>query len=233
MTVAHEAKSTPADVALESTHLVALAEGATGIQSHDDYEHAGRILTEDVKPWLKRVDSAFDPLIKEANAHTANLRAFKAQVREQGEQAEAGLKSAMLAWQEAEQARIAEEERKAAEAARKEQLRAAEAEAARLEASGDTESAAEVVAEAESTPAVAPAVERPKGPQGVATRTTWKGRVTDMKALVTAVSEGKVPMNALQVNQTAINQAAKAAKKDFNWPGCEAVATKTVSARAR
>lgn len=132
------------------------------------------------------------------------------------QQAEQVLRSAMLTWKKAEDARIAREREAAERAAREERERlareqaereaaaaAARAEAARLEAEGDEDAAAMALAAAEDAEAeaadaaeqielaeVAPPVSLPAAAPtkaaGISSRTNWKFEVTSLAELVAA-----------------------------------------------
>lgn len=115
----------------------------------------------------------------------------------------------------AEQARLEEEARKAAE-------EAALAQAVALEQNGHKSAAEAVIA----TPVVAPAVYVPKTTPagfGNATRRTWGAEVTDIMALVKAVADGKVPVQAIEANTVFLNQQARALKAALQYPGVRAV----------
>ena len=67
---------------------------------------------------------------------------------------------------------------------------------------------------------------------GISYRETWSADVTDLKALVQAVAAGKAPLDYLQANTVAINQAARSLKTELNLiPGLKAVVTKQAIGR--
>lgn len=53
----------------------------------------------------------------------------------------------------------------------------------------------------------------------VPSRVTYSARCDDLMALARAVVEGKVPLDAIQANQTRLNQAAVDSKEALAWPG--------------
>lgn len=115
----------------------------------------------------------------------------------------------------AEQSRLEEEARKAAE-------EAALAQAVALEQNGHKAAAEAVIA----APVVAPAVYVPKTTPtgfGNATRRVWGAEVTDLMALVKAVSSGQVPIQAIEANSVFLNQQARALKAALQYPGVRAV----------
>lgn len=146
--------------------------------------------------------------------------------------AEAVIKRGMIAYDTEQEKKRREEEARLQELARKEQERlekAAEKKAEKAEAKGNTERAAEI---RESVPVVAMptvAVARPKV-EGIARRSTWSGEVVDKMALIKAVAAGKAPATLLAVNQTALNQMARALKDELSYPGVKAVETQQIAA---
>ena len=134
----------------------------------------------------------------------------------------------MAVWEQAEAARLAEENHKAMAEARRKAEDAALAEAAALEAEGDTEGA-EAILEAPVIATVVPIREAPKA-AGVSFRTNWKARVVDPMALLRAVVAGKVPAAAVSVNEAWLNQYARATKGEVPVPGVEFVAERAVAA---
>jgi hypothetical protein len=120
--------------------------------------------------------------------------------------------------QEKERERQQEQLRLEAEARKKEED-ARVAEAAALELEGKQEEAEEVL---NTKPAFIPTPVAPKMVQkvaGVSGRTNWSAEVTDFKALVDAVSQGKAPILALQPNETFLNDQARSMKSLLSYPG--------------
>lgn len=126
----------------------------------------------------------------------------------------------------------AEEERKA----RSEQLTLGAVDEAL--ASGDTETAEKLISEPIQVPGeyippvhVESVVPKTKGISG---RKNWKAEVTSIEDLVISVAEGIVslkqgkglqghaPLTFIEINQTAINQAAKSQEKAMSYPGLKA-----------
>ena len=71
---------------------------------------------------------------------------------------------------------------------------------------------------------VAAVAEAPKVPEvaGQHLRKVWKIEVTDLPALMKGVLAGKVPVEAVQANETFIGQAAQEARNgnsELAWPG--------------
>lgn len=137
------------------------------------------------------------------------------------------ISNAMTAWQRDEQLKQeAEQRRRAAEAAAEQEKirKEAEKQAKKAEKAGDTQTAEMLRTTAQQVVVSAPVVqtEVPKV-AGLATRETWRGECFDLAALAMGVATGEVPSTAIQVNQTVLNQAARAAKGQFSWPGCRSI----------
>ena len=66
------------------------------------------------------------------------------------------------------------------------------------------------------TPIIAPTVQKLAG---ISTRITYKATVIDKLALVQACAEGKVPLNAVDVNMPFLNNQARAMKETLTYPG--------------
>jgi hypothetical protein len=50
-------------------------------------------------------------------------------------------------------------------------------------------------------------------------RDNWKANVTSLKLLVKAVAEGKVPLQAIEANESFLNNQARVMKLTLNYPG--------------
>lgn len=146
-----------------------------------------------------------------------------------------------------------ERERIAAEAAAAQARAEAEAtelrrQAAEAKAAGDTESAAALASTAESRTEAAAAVvmeaevavtavhtavvPAPARVSGIATRSTWKAEVTDKAKVVAFIAANPQFLNVLDVNQSALNQLAKAMKAELPIDGVRVYEERGMSARA-
>lgn len=105
----------------------------------------------------------------------------------------------------------AEQRRREEEARRQEEERRLE-EAAALEAMGETKEAEAVIAAPVPAVPVAPVRREIAQVSGNTLRSNWKGEVTDLLALIKGIAAGHVPASFVTVNQTAINQHARATK---------------------
>jgi hypothetical protein len=154
-------------------------------------------------------------------AHKAAVKAKKDQYAPVEEAARL-INDKMKAWWRAEQARVAEEQRKADEAARlkaeEEALKVAEA----LEAAGMAEAAEEAI----SAPIVIERVEvaAPVKAAGARYAYTYSAEVVSLMVLVKAVAAGTQPLAYLEANQVVLNQAARSQKEGLDIPGVRVVA---------
>jgi hypothetical protein len=115
-----------------------------------------------------------------------------------------------------EELRVQTEERRRAEDALL-------AEAAAAEAAGETAIAEAIM----DLPVEAPRVVLPPSVpkvEGLRERPEyWSAEVYSLKMLVQAVAEGKVPMQAIQANETFLNAQARSMKSTLAYPGVKAV----------
>jgi hypothetical protein len=68
--------------------------------------------------------------------------------------------------------------------------------------------------------------------KGVSLRDNWKGRVTDIAAVIQAVADKKIPPTVLKVDESALNQLARSIKNTVNYPGIEFYNDQIVSVKA-
>ena len=204
-----------------------------------DIEAERKALTDPLNAVVKRIMDKFRPatdaLTKAEGVVKGKLSAYAAEVERQRQEAERIAREAQRKAEEklraeAEAARRAEEEalRKAEEARRagdEAAAKAAMAEAARKAAMAEKrEEKADVVALAPVVVEAAPEA------QGISYRTTYSAEVTDLKALLAGVLEGRVPAEAVMPNEKFLGASARALKSAMNWPGVRVVAKKTVAA---
>lgn len=187
---------------------------------------AGEYL-QDIKTLRKLIAEKVDPVIKANHAaHRASL-ALKRDLESELVDADRMIAGKIATWQNAQarQQRLLEA---AAAAKAKATREEAEAEARALKAAGEDELAELTAAEAKmvvaSRPLAPPSVRVP----GVSTRRVYKAHVTDMAALVKAVADGRVPLAALQANETVLNQQARSLGEALDWPGVEVLSDTVV-----
>lgn len=204
------------------------------------YEQAielGQVLTG----FVKDAGEYFDPDVNRAytlwNSLTTKRKAFIDPLKEGIEK----LKTRAVSWFQNEEARRRENQRIAdAEAARlaREEADRKVVEAERARQQGDVETARELVQEAEEIrqsppPPAAPVPSAAPKVAGAGVKANWVHEVYDFKALVQAVGEGKVSIEALQPNDTYLRSRAKADKKTLNIPGVRVYDKGSMALKAR
>ena len=232
------------------------------VESQADYDTAGELL-RDVKTMAKRWTEYHRPTIEAITASLDTARATRDQVGKPLAALETAIiKPRMLAWWNAEQAKIRaaeeaqrreterlrriEEDKRLAEAQAKEDEARAKREAA-LDAATHEEAKALEAAAAKDTAAAAalitapldvpvglrpPTASAPKA-EGVAVRMIWKARVDDLKALAKAVGEGKVSTTCLEAVPAALIKVAQAFDGKAEVPGVTFYQEPSLSGRAR
>ena len=229
----------------EYTPVIAAAAKVT-VTDHDSAEEAvkyGRLLqngTKETEDFFKKIKQMIDAikkpvlqaekddqaLIDKEKARLAGeLTEYRAKVEAERREAQRKAEEEAAAIAKAEQERLERE-------AREEQLKLA----VELDLAGDHEQAESVLNE---TVVVEPIVAAPVVVQAAAParfagstgRVNYSAKVTDLKALVRAIAEGKAPLESVQANDTFINQQARAFKEGFNMPGCKLERTTSTSFR--
>jgi hypothetical protein len=106
--------------------------------------------------------------------------------------------------------------------------------------SDDPDVAAKVLAEAselrDAPPPVVAVLDDPAPPEPqspVVERKRYKGVVTDIGALVRAVADGRVPLEALTVNKRWLDAQVNAQRDEFQLDGCELVVEASFVRKAR
>jgi hypothetical protein len=220
------------DVATRAKQMLALAR---------DFKVTDQASLEAAGEDLKRVKGLARELSEKRLAITRPIDAAKKAVMDffrEPEQfladAERIIKRGVLAYQDEQDRKAREEQRRLEEIARKEQeklQRQAEKRAERQEAKGNADRAEEIRAAVPviSTPIVVP---QPTKVAGIAVRETWSAEVTDIKALCRAVADGAAPANLVEPNMKVLNTLARSLKAEMRFPGVRAVSEKGLSARA-
>lgn len=135
----------------------------------------------------------------------------------------ARLANLVLAWDTAQERARQEEMRQARERAAAEEREARIAEALELAADGKQEEADAVLDNPSMPLPVITQKSEVEKVRGQATRTTYRGNVVDLRKLIQAVAAGKVPFQALQANQSFIDNQATEFREGMDWPGVEVV----------
>lgn len=212
--------------------VVAGSKKLTAIVTPEDAEEAtkfGRLLQTAVKEtetFFKGVKSQIDDIKKPV------LQAEKDDIGPYNTE-KARLGGLLTTYQAEERRKREEAERVAREAAQKAAEEEAIQRALDLAAAGEGEAANAALEEpVVAAPVVIP-VSAPK-PTGSVARKNYKAEVTDFKALVKAVAEGKVPILALQPNEVFIGQQARSMGEAFEgfYPGVKLVVTESTSFRS-
>lgn len=190
------------------------------ITSAQDFERAGEVLLA-IKDLRREIDAVFDPVVSQAwKAHKEAVCAKK-KVEAPLAEAEEILKPRISAWMAQEAANRRETEKSLADDI-------ALNLAALAAKNGDAQKA-EAILNGQG-PAIAPVILPPAAKvAGISTRDNWAAEVTDFRALIRAVADGKWPSNLLQPDQTALNNMAKSLRGELNIPGVRAVCNKIVS----
>tara|TARA_R110000868_G_scaffold78701_3_gene224233 strand:- start:498 stop:1409 length:912 start_codon:yes stop_codon:yes gene_type:complete len=217
---------TPADVALQGNKETLIAR-ATALQVVDaaSYQQAvelGQVLTG----FVKDAEAHFDPDCNRAYTLWKSLTTKRKDFLDPLQAGIEALKGRAVRWfQTEEQKRREEQHRRDIEAQRLANEEAARKEqaAAALRTQGDHETANELVQEAQeirqSPPPAAPVQSAAPTVAGAGVRANWVHEVTDLKALVKAVAEGKVSPEAIQANDTYLRGRAKTDKNTWACPG--------------
>lgn len=215
-----------------------------------DVEEKRTAITGPLNQAVKAVNDLFrSPKEFLASAETALKGAMITYDREQQRKADEARREAERVARE-ERLRIENEAREAARVAQEEADRIAK-EAAEAAAAGDAAKAAELQQQAHETAAagaaqaetiameaemvtVAPVPVATAAPKvaGLSTRHNWKARLTDKMALIRFIAEHPEHQHLLDVNQSSLNQLAKAQKDAMKLPGVEAYTDAVMSARA-
>ena len=222
------------------------------VTTQGEYSAAGEELTR-IKAAQKRLDETRKSLTRPLDESKKRIMDFFRAPADKLAEAEKAIKSACIGYQQEQDRIRREEQRKAEEAARKERERlerlrlaaeakarekeaelrrqaaeASAAERAKIEARmrADAEKAAAKQAELEQREAAvtAPVIHReaPKV-EGLSTRTTWKFRISDERA---------IPREYLAIDEQKIRKVVQALKGDTNIPGVEVYAEESMAARA-
>lgn len=119
-------------------------------------------------------------------------------------------------------------EAEAAAAAQKKKL---EDEAKELENAGAVEAAAAVKEAAVLVSAPVIPLHVPTSERSTAKRTTWHAEVTDLKALLKAVLDGTVPLEAVAPNMGYLNGRARLEHESMQIPGVKPVGEESLAAK--
>lgn len=210
--------------------IVLASKKLTAIETAEQAEEAtqyGRLLqtaAKETETFFKGVKSQIDdikkPVLQAEKDDTGPYNTEKARL------------GGLLTAYQAEQRRLREiEEQKAREVAQKQAEEDAIQRALELAAAGESEAADAVLEEPIIAAPVIIAASAPK-PTGSVARKNYDIEITDLKALVAAVTAGQVPLMALVANESFIRSLAKSMKESFSMPGVKLVITESTSFRS-
>lgn len=192
------------------------------IRTTDESLQAQEDLKE-IKRRYKIIHEKFDPPVRAAHTAWKAAKDLYNFFTEPFVKAEEIVKRKVITFQD-EVDRKRREEAARIEAKRQQEERERKAELERqaqaAEAKGKKEKA-EALREKAEVYVAPPAFIAPEAPQaqGTAFKKTWKGEVTDLRALLGAIFNEKAPLNLILINQSALNAYAKAAKNSMPLPG--------------
>lgn len=216
---------TPIEVVRDQNLSLTERAGLVEVVDADTADEAGRMLVE-VKRVIKQIDEARTEITKPLDLAKSRAMEQAKGAKKPFEEAKEHLDGAILGWQIKERERIRAEQA----VAEAEQARL-ESEAMRAAERGEYDEAARLQQQRDTTGTV----EKAHRAAGTQTRFTWKGEVTDLECLVRAVanSNGMLPANLLEVNQSALNAYAKATAGKGKIPGVRFYEDATLAATDR
>lgn len=186
--------------------------------------------TKKCKATQKIVKEYYAPAIAERKAALDEVKAMQDVFMDRLEKAEKEAKRIMVTYYEMIQAEKRQEEARLRDEARKAEEERRLEKASRLAEQGRNEAADALLEQDIVIGTVQTQMETPKV-GGLSFRENWSAKVVDFPALVKAVAEGRVAIDYLLPNQTALNIAAREYKKDFHISGVQAEVTTTSAVR--
>ena len=183
--------------------------GLVEVTDADSSDSAGRLLVS-VKRQITQIEDARKEITRPLDLAKSRAMEQEKAAKKPYEEAKQHLEGEILGWTLKERQRIAAE----AAAAEAERI-ALEAAAMRAADEGRFEEAEEIQVERDSLGTV----ERVHRAAGTQARFTWVGTVTKVEDLILAVASGEAPVGLLNVNQSALNDFARATKGKQHIPG--------------
>lgn len=206
----------------QSTAIITQVRAIGPVRDAATYTRKGEAIVS-LKALLKVIKAHYAPMKEAADrAHKAvctsenqMVNPLKALIDEQD--------ADLVAWRREQERLRREEELRVQAEERKRAEDALVAEAAAAEASGEHAIADAILELPVETPRVVLPSSVPKV-EGLRERPLyWSAEVYSLKMLVQAVAEGKVPLQAIQPNETFLNTQARAMKSTLAYPGVKAV----------
>jgi colicin import membrane protein len=201
------------------------------ILNRASYEAACEFL-KGIKALRTEIAETFDPHIKRAHESHKALLKEKQDAEAPLTEAERITKDALVIFEQAEERKRREEQRRIEAELRRQEEERRLSEAVALEQAGEAAEAEAVLDEPFDVPAVAVAPTTPKV-SGISYRETWSANVTDLHALVQHVAAHPELSGLLSANQPALNAQARSLKAQMRLPGVKAVCTRDVAAGRR
>lgn len=176
---------------------------------------AGRVL----QAASKELENLYKPRKQAYDAAKKIVLEMETRDRDEIDVVKKDLAGQTLRYQDAQEELRLEQQRKerAAALAAQEEIRLQEA--ILLEASGQTAEANQLLDDPGLEAPVIVQSAEPKRQAGTVRREKWKAKVDDLAALVKGVAQGKVPILAIEANQSHLDRAATDYREGLGYPG--------------
>ena len=212
-----------------AAYLKHASELSKSIKDDKSYAEAAEYLVK-IKKFRKWVKDFFKPAKQRLDQAKREVLSMENQLDDPASRSQGILEPAIGAYlEDLEAKRKAEEERINRELREKEEKRRLEA-AVEAEQSGDKD-AAEKILDAPVTAAAAVMPKTAPKVAGLTPQKRWFAEVTDKRAVLQAVLDGKIDMAAVDINMPYFNGLATRLKESFNYPGMVAKSKSTFSGR--
>lgn len=211
--------------------VIETAEAADSIvvNSPETYVAAAEALKA-AKALQREIKEFFDPLKKAAKEAHHKLCESEKEKLAPLDAAIADIGKKLTAYDQEQERLRREEEARLRELAAKREEEARLMEAIELEAMGETAEANRIIDEP-PPPTIVRVEKATPQVSGVSFRASYRAEVTDLRALVRAVADGKVPLLAIVPSETFLNQQARAMKETLDYPGVAVIRDRTVTTR--
>jgi hypothetical protein len=191
----------------------------------------GQDLMADIKGRIKTLEEIRMGQTRPLDESKKKIMEFFRQPLQKLEDAKNYLNKIMVNWTEEQERIRREEERRLREAARKRAEEEALQQALEAEAAGDKQEAEAIIQEPVYVPPIKVVSEIPKSKESHI-RETWSAVIEDPMALVKAITEGKVDIQAIEPNKLIenhpfLNTMATRYRDKLNIPGIRSVSKKT------
>lgn len=201
---------------------------------NDAESHAeAQVMLQSIKKIRAKVDDLFKEPTKLAYQTHRSFVAASKKLTDPLDSARKALIGKVVAYEEIEAKRAQEEADRLAEEQRKRDEEAAIAAAVEAESDGDSELADEILEEQELAPepVVIPAP-RVSTVSGISSTTRYSAECVNMLELITHIVEHPEHIEAVRINQTYINQLARAQRNNLRLPGVKVLSETSKSVRA-